>query len=89
MASSPALKLAALAMLVLFAEQLLAATPADGRVLPAAAAAAAAGRSLREDVPCTIGPCEAECTLFCKPRCVLQSDGSQKCNEFCVNFCKP
>ncbi|CAL5074244.1 unnamed protein product [Urochloa decumbens] len=86
MASSPALKLAALAMLVLFAEQLLAATPADGRVLPAAAAAAAAGRSL---LGRTIGPCEAECTLFCKPRCVLQSDGSQKCNEFCVNFCKP
>jgi hypothetical protein len=83
MASScPALKMATVAMLILFAGQLLAATPADGRVLPAA------GRRLLEDKEKCVGPlCDVGCRLICPLRCVLQSDGTEKCKEFCFNDC--
>jgi hypothetical protein len=75
--------MAALAMAVLLAGQLLASTPADGRELPAAE------RSLVEaDVEVCVGP-PGVCCRKRSPagRCVTQPDGTQKCFEFGFNDC--
>lgn len=79
MVSSPALKTGAVAMLaVLFAVQLLAATPVDGRVLPAA-------RSLLAD--CVGDLCEVGCFKVCDTACFLNADKERKCTKICYNSC--